>query len=51
MSVRLSYRSTKTTTAGGFAAEPPAGRRYRSMAADTVMQAPALNSNAGSVML
>ena len=43
-SVCLSHRSTAATAAGGFAAERHAGRRYRSIAAGTVLQATALSS-------
>jgi len=32
LSVRLSHRSTDAAVAGGFAAERPAGMRYRSIA-------------------
>ena len=46
-SVCLSRQSTAATVAGGFAAERPAGRRYRSTAAGAVLQAPALSSKSG----
>ena len=46
-SVRLSRQSTAATAAGGFAAERRAGRRYRSVAAGAVLQAPALSSKCG----
>jgi len=39
-SVCLSHRSTAATAAGGFAAERPVGRTYRSTAAGAVMQRP-----------
>ena len=53
-SVRLSHRSAAATAADGFAAERQSGRRYRSMAAGALQQAPCSTSsapNAGSVML
>ena len=52
-SVCLSHLSTAATAAGGFAAERPAGRRYRSTAALNSNGAAARRSaaTAGSVML
>ena len=55
-SVRPSVCLTPATAAGGFAAERRAGRRYRSIAAGAMLQAPALKcknaaANAGIVML
>jgi len=48
MSVRLSVPSSDCSKAAyGFAAERPAGRRYRSIAAGTVQQAPELRSKCG----
>jgi len=51
LSVCLFHQSTATTAIGGFAAERPVGKRYRSITAVAVLRAPALGSNAGSVML
>jgi len=54
LSVCLSHRSTAAAACGGFAAERPAGSRYRSIATDmrctsrvarAVLQAPARSSN------
>jgi len=50
MSLRPSIQSTDSGN-GGFAAQFPAGRRYRSTAAGVLLQAPALSSKRGSVML
>ena len=54
-SVCLSHRSEAATAAGGFAAERPAGRRYRLIAA-SALRAPCCRrrrsaANAGSVVL
>ena len=46
-SVCLSHRSTAAMAAGRFAAECPAGRRYKSIAAGVVLQAPVLSSRCG----
>jgi len=50
MSFRPSIQSTDSGN-GGFAAQFPAGRRYRSTAAGVLLQAPALSSKRGSVIL
>jgi len=50
-SVRLSRRSTAATACGRFAAERPAGRTYRSTAADAGAAARRSAANAGSVTL
>ena len=48
MSVRLSVPSSDCSKAAcGFAAERPAGRRYRSIAAGTMQQVPELRSKCG----
>ena len=48
MSVRLSVPSSDCSKAAcGFAAERPAGKRYRSIAAGTVQQVPELRSKCG----
>jgi len=56
----LSHRSTAAVVAGGFAAEHPSGRRYRSTAASAVYQLQLSSNgarpqcsvaNVGSVML
>jgi len=50
-SVRLSHRSAGASAASEFAADRPAGRRYRSIAAGcaagAVQQVPALSSKCG----
>ena len=43
----MSHRLTAAAAAGGFAADRRAGRRYRSIAAGAVLQAPALSSKCG----
>ena len=47
LSVCVSRLSTAATVAGGFAAERPAGGRYRSPTAFAVQQVPALSSTCG----
>ena len=42
-----SHQPTAATVAGGFAAENPEGRKYRSMAAGAVLHAPALSRKCG----
>ena len=49
--VRPSIRLSVPSTAGGFAAECPARRRYRSIAAGAVLQAPALSIKCGWLLV